>query len=247
MTAPTIVGGQAAFNFTDASSQPSLGTALTSTVTSGNAVGGAVKFGTATSVFNNITDDKGNVYTINQSVNIGLNTYKTFSLGNITNAPKTISINFTGSTGVFPRLACYEVNGAGSGGSMINAFDANGQIAPGDATDAITTQSGTTATSVADCLLVGACWDYVNTGQSSSNQPADGTGCSGILSMQTPSNFFDTGRVSTKTQAVAGTAAITWTDAGGFGTVDAYASLLLAFAPPGGASPTTQSHGFVSG
>jgi hypothetical protein len=247
MPAPNIVSGQAVFNFTDASSQSSLSApAFTAAITSGNAVGGIVKYGTATSVFNNITDDKGNTYTVIATYSIGNNTYKLFALGNITNGPKTLTLNFTTTNGVFPRIACYEVAGSGSGGSMINVFDGNGQVTPGTGTDAITSQSGSTSTSVANCLLVGHGWNYTNIGGSATNFLIDGTGETGVENLVTAPNYFDMGRITVKTLASAGTAANTFTAANPSGTVDSFATFMLAFAPPGAATATTQSHGFVS-
>lgn len=237
-----VVSGQSAFAFTDASTQSSVSTAnFASNVTAGNLICGYVKFGTASSVFLNITDTLGNTYTVVDSLtgNGGGNTMKTFYARNIAGGANAVTLNFTGANGVFPRIMGVELSGCDTTAAVLNAHEGNSQTTPGVGTDAVTSDSGGgTVTTVANCGLITFCQDHLNGSPSfsSTHTIADGTGFSGVANGQTPSNYFDVSRASFKILAVAGSAHGTFTDAAGsFGNVDTYTTMLLAFRPPGGA------------
>lgn len=239
-----VVSGQAQFAFTDASGQSSQASGnFASNVTAGNLICGYVKYGTATSVFSSITDTLGNTYTVVDTTTgntAGANTMKTFYARNIAGGANQVTLNFSGANGVFPRIMAIELSGCDTTGTALNAHEGNSQLLPGTGTDAITSDNGGgTATTTANCGIVAFCQDHTNGSPSfsSSHVIADGTGFSGVANGQTGPNFFDVSRASFKILAAAGAAHGTFTDsAGGFGTIDNYTTMLLAFKPPGGAS-----------
>src|SRR6266700_2513682 len=103
---------QGKFAFTDASGQASLGVTFDSDVKAGNLIAVFIKFGTATSVFNNVTDSLGNTYNVvdTDTTVPGTNTGITLYARNIAGGANTVTLNFTGSTGVFPRIMVMELS-----------------------------------------------------------------------------------------------------------------------------------------
>lgn len=227
-----VVSGQAVFSFTDAAAQSSLASGnFPSNVTAGNLICGYVKFGTATTVFNNITDTRGNTYVMVDSITGsagGANTMKTFYARNISGGANSVTCNFTGATGVFPRIMVVELSGCDTTASVVNAHEANSQTTPGTGVGAITS-AGTASTTVANCGLIAFAQDYNNTAGTSSLVET-GT-FSGVATGATPPNNFDVSRAAFKVLAAAGAAHGTFTDATN-GALDTYSTMLLAFQPP---------------
>src|SRR6266436_1817146 len=73
--------------------------AVTNTIASGNIYCGAVVYG-SNETLNSVTDDKSNTYNLKSTITQTADLIKItqFELGNITNAPKTITFNFSVAT-----------------------------------------------------------------------------------------------------------------------------------------------------
>lgn len=225
---------QQQFGFFDGALQTSLAVAFPGNVTAGNCIVVFAKYGTATSVFQSITDTLGNTYTQVDSVTggaAGANTLKSFTAQSPSGGANTVTLNFTGANGVYPRLTIGEWSGADTTASLVNAHESANQLAPGAGTDAITS-AGSASTTVANCMLVAFCQDHDNTGQSSTHTMADGTGFTGLLNGQTAPNYFDVSRLSDGILAAAGAAHATFTDTTSLSSTDNYTTMMVALQPP---------------
>jgi hypothetical protein len=223
---------QQKFGFFDGSSQSSLAVTFTGTVASGNSVVVFLKHG-ATGTISGLTDDKSNTYAPVDTILGGAanaNELRSYVARNITNAPQTVTVSYTGSNGVYPRLTLSEWSGADTTASIVNAHEAASQTSPGAGTDAITS-AGSASTSVANCMLVAFCQDHDTQG-SGSNVPADGTSFSGAINGITSPNLFDCSRLSYRILASAGSAHATFSQGSTTGTTDHYTTMLVALQPP---------------
>lgn len=180
-----------------------------SAVGSGNAVCGLVAWDNAGSpTLTSVTDDKGNTYNLETTKldTANAENMAAFSRTNITNAPVTITANF--STGcVFRKIIVDEFSGGSTASSDERDGAAHGgqfQNAPGTGTDAIT--SGTFTTTVNGDLLYGACVG-ANTTAVASNGTSFSTGTQNTSSYAGQSEYrvqatAGSGTAATFTQAV---------------------------------------------
>lgn len=215
--------------FTDSAGQPSQTFAL-GIVTAHSTIVAYAKYGTATSVFGSVTDNLGNTYVeIDSAVGGvgGINTMKTFVATDVVGGSCIVSLNFVGSTGVFPRLSAVEVTGCVTDGTLVHAHEIASQTTPGTATDAVT--SAGSATISVPCVVIAMVVDHDNVGASSSHSVADGTNFVGVINNTTGPNYYDVGRVSYRVELVSGAMHATFTDANGAaGNFDTYTTAMIA-------------------
>lgn len=169
MSLPNYVKG--ASNGNDANGA-SLAATFASAVGAGNLVRGYVTWGTAVLTdLNTVTDDKGNTYTIVDKVADGGNvqSYGSFYLENITNAPTIITANFL-NTPVVRAIVVGEYNTLAQA-SAINGHAMILRTNPGTGADAITTGNFTT-TQAGDTVTSG----ILNTSAGPLATVAHGTG-----------------------------------------------------------------------
>lgn len=178
-------------------------------VTSGNAVVGFVSWGSdTTSILTSVTDDKGNTYTIVQragSTNSGTQSFASFYLLNITNAPTIITANFSSSQ-TYRTIIVHEVSG-------LSALDQSAinvpASLPGTGTDALTSGSVTT-TANGEYIVAG-----VYNPDTDRNLPmyAAGTGYTKREEVGSGTSDFENMASEDQIQATAGSIAGTFTDA----------------------------------
>lgn len=201
----------------------SVSVTLSSAVGSGNTVLGTVSWGSTTLTnLTSVTDDKGNSYTIKDKVADATNVQSAafFVLGNITNAPKTLTANFSGTLN-FLEVGAAEYSGAAaaadpSDGHIVSAVTAIG-IGGG------TASSGSLTTTVNGDLLVGLTVD-TNNGAA----PTAGSGFTVDLSSAT---VQVTTAIEHETQTTAGATSATFTSPSG----GRYIVSLIAIKPAGAA------------
>lgn len=123
-------------------------------VGSGNAVVGIVSFGTGT--LNSVTDDKGNTYNRETTINDGVNSQNaaSFSLGNITNAPTTVTANFSAGVGA-RSIAVAEYSGISAVADPRDGHGGQLQPSPGTGTNGLTSGSGNCVTTIDGDTIVG--------------------------------------------------------------------------------------------
>lgn len=207
----------------------SVSVVLTSASTSGNQLVAFINWFNATtgaqSNLTSVTDDidtSGTGYTIVDRVGplgsgYGASVYRKSSVGG-----KTITFHFSDANPAFFRAFVAEYSG-GDSTSAINAHAAD-FLSPGATTaDAIT--SGTGATTVNGCLIVGGTFNG-----GSANLPSVGTSFTSRDSI-TNSTDGDCSLIEDRTQASSGSVAATFTAVTG-GTADNYMVFMLAI-PPG--------------
>lgn len=117
---------------------------LGAAVTSGNCVTGVLNYGANTAV-TSVTDDKGNSYNFYrvQDAGNGQDTV-VFWLGNITNAPTTITVNGPSSTVGFSHMELQEWSGVARISDPNDGFIGQLQTTPGASADACVSTSITT-------------------------------------------------------------------------------------------------------
>jgi hypothetical protein len=221
---------QGKFAFTDGSSSAAQAVTFASNVTAGNLICGFVKFATAGSVFNGITDSLGNTYNIVDSItngDSGANTFKTFYARNIAGGACTVSLNFTGSTGVYPRIMALEYSGLDTSASVLNAHAALNQDSVGNGTNAVS--SGALTTTANNCMIVGFTVDHTN------GVPTLAAGTSPSFTLRTdgptPANNFDHSASEEYLLATAGAQSANFSPSGGSG-VYFFTTGAMAFQPP---------------
>jgi hypothetical protein len=207
-----------------------------SAVGSGNCVVGMVTWGIiGTSAISSIKDNQGNSYTVKDvfaDTDVGQNV-ASFVLGNITNAPTTITVTLTSSS-EFGVLIWDEFSGVAALGDPSDGHSSGIQASPGTAANAVTSGSFTTTTD-GDAIYGGT---YVDAG--SSNTP--GTGFTGLT--------IDTGigtlmQTEWATQATAGATAATFKASGG-GDDHATFGMALKPASGGGTVLSLSARGFAA-
>lgn len=210
-----------------ASSASSVSCTLGAAVGSGSDVLGMVSWDSTGVTLSSVTDDKGNTYALEATVtNVadGQN-YAAYSRTNITNAPITITANF--SAGVDFRAVTAEEFSGGSTASTDERDGHTGQYqgTPGTGTDAVT--SGNITTSVNGDLI----WSGVGS-RAADSSPAIGTSFTNGSGMQ--NNL----RINTeyRTQSTAGSVAGTWTQSPTPGGVSTF---VIALKPSGGVAAKT--------
>lgn len=191
-----------------------------STVGTSNLVAGFVTWSSALIDLVSITDDKSNTYTIvDEVLDTGINQgFASFFKEGITNAPITITANFTNTPG--GRTI---VIGEKSGLATSSALDNHAmqrQVNPGTGTDAITSGSAVTASN-GDTILSGV----INCTSGSLATTVVGTGFTIRETIATATLHM---KSEDMTQTIAGSVAGTWTDAtnGGAGN---YLTGMMAF------------------
>src|SRR6516164_7876776 len=120
---------------------------FTSTVGSGNCVVGCIQFdGFAGAVLNSVTDDKGNTYNRETAIQDASGQWlAAFSLGNITNGPKTLSFNFNAAPGsAATSIVIEEIFGALAVSDPRDVHGGRIQNAVGQGTDVVSSGSFTT-------------------------------------------------------------------------------------------------------
>lgn len=172
------------------------------TVGVGNTVLGTASCDSAGN-FSSVTDDKGNTYTIVSNVNDATQgqRYCSFALGNITNAPITITVNLSGAVN-FRDIVIDEFSGAEAATNNRDGGTGQNQAAPGTGTDAIT--SGAIVTTQAGDLIWGA-----GNHEADTALPTAGTGFTNSGS----DNVVQGVRTEYLTQGAAGSIAATFTQA----------------------------------
>lgn len=217
---------------TESSSAFTTKTVTLSAVGSGNAVLGLVSWDLAGGItLSSVTDDKGNTYNLETSIDDTTNSGRTacFSRTNITNAPTVITATFSSSIG-FVGIIADEFSGTSTASSDERDGAAHGgqfQLSPGTGTDACT--SGNFTTSVNGDLIWGA---TANTGGNVT--PTTGTGFT-TGTQSTWTDYRAASEYRTQTTAGAGTAA-TFTQAS-FG--GGHETFLIAIKPASGGSSST--------
>lgn len=136
----------------------SFSVAFSSTVGSGNLVVGALTYANNLGdKLTSVTDDKGNSYTIVSKIFDSVNSQYNaiFYLGNVTNAPKTITANYSASTQNWVRITLAEFSGV----VTTSPLDVTtSQMSPGStSTDGLS--SGSVTTTAAGDLIYGAFFD----------------------------------------------------------------------------------------
>lgn len=134
--------------------------AFSSVVTSGNSVYGLVAWDdTSARTLTSVTDDKSNTYNLGLLVDATTDGEfsRTFWLGNITNAPKTITATFSAAIG-FRRMLIDEYSGVLA---VSNPSDGNTGVRQASATAA---SSGNITTTISGDLIYGAIYDAAATG-----------------------------------------------------------------------------------
>src|SRR5437899_7329686 len=194
-------------------------------VGSGNWVGGggiAVPNGITIS---SVTDDKGNTYTVKDSLDDAGDSIKwfDFSLGNITNAPITITVTFGSGSGNPFVLIADEYSGASAVTDPTDGHAIVQRNGPGAGTDAITSSSITTT--AAGDLIYSICFDTGST-----PAPTAGTGFNSQASDTGGQNAV---RSEDKTQSTAGSVNATFTSANGG---DNFGVIIIAVKPAAAAS-----------
>lgn len=144
--APGIARVQGALG-ADNSSGASVATAFTSAVASGDLVVGMVTWdATLGTTLASVTDDKGNTYNLGTHLHDSTHNQdlELFYLGNITNAPKTLTASFAGSApNCCERLTLDEYSGVtGTTDGMLGTVNQ----APGTGNDGLSSGSFTTTT-----------------------------------------------------------------------------------------------------
>lgn len=226
MTAPVFVQANSAHEDT-ASGITLAGVAFDAPATNGNTILAMVKIPSQAIGGITVTDDASggsNTYTLVKYIDgVAGNIVAIFQAENIHGAPSVVGANFA-STG-YPRISIAEYSGAATSGS-VNDSEVNSQAAPGASPNAITSNdSGGTATTVADCLLVGLCLDV----SAGTTDPTDGAGFTGDHSYNCPPNNYDCFRWSSKTQASPGPAHATFNSV--VGGADTFITFMVALGP----------------
>lgn len=154
----------------DGTTSTSVSVVLTSAVGSGHAVMGYVSYGDGSVGISSVTDDKSNTYTVVDQIADSPNAqqYASFYLLNVTNAPQTITVNFTGPF-AFRAICVDEFSGI----ATTLALDGHtGQVQTGVGTGTNAATSGNTTTTAAGDLIYGMIGDDSNL----TNLIAPGTG-----------------------------------------------------------------------
>jgi hypothetical protein len=215
---------QGAFAFTDASSQASQAVSFDSNVTAGNLIAVWVKYGTGASVFGSVTDNQGNTYTAVDTINstgASLNTLKSFYAKNVAGGATTVTLNFTGSTGVYPRIMVHEANGCDTS-APLDGHSVLDQAGTTTGTDAISTGADTT---VADGdLILGFTCDELNLG----TPVVAGTAYTLRTDGASSPNNFDHCYSESKVQSTHGSVSANFSPSG---NVSNYISSMMAFKP----------------
>jgi len=138
-----------------ASSVSSVSGTAAATFGSGNAVVGVVSYNSAVAV-SSVTDDKGNTYNLETSILDSGNSQRAiaFSLGNITNGPKTITANMAGATNAL-SIAFDEYSGISAVSDPRDGSAHGGQTQPTPGTGSNGVLSGTFTTTANGDLVVG--------------------------------------------------------------------------------------------
>lgn len=185
---------------------------LAGTVGSGNGVKGGVSWANGAGItLTSVTDDKGNSYALETEKLDTAEGQKScaFSRDNITNAPITITANFSGSAG-FRKIIVDEFSGGSTASTDERDGTAHGgqyQSSPGTGTDGIT--SGTFTTGANGSLLYGVCF-----GAPATTLASNGTS----FSTGTQNNTDYAGQSEYRVQATAGAGtAATFTQASNIG------------------------------
>jgi hypothetical protein len=175
-----------------------------SVIGANHAVCGQAAYSAAGNQISSITDDKGNGYTILQSVTVGANQRTTlFCLFGINNGPSAITVNF-GSNVNYAQVIWDEYSNV----TGTDGFTGQGQSNPGTGTDAVT--SGNITTTIAGDTIWGS--TIITTG---GTLPTKGTGFT-LRTQDVAGNWGLT--TEDKVQASAGSVAATYTSSVGGGT-----------------------------
>lgn len=215
-------GSEAAFSRVQGSvSVSSFANTFGATVTSDNCVVGLFVYNNGgTGSVTGIADDKSNTYTFFSFQDAVQNLLVvTYILGNITNAPITVTATTTGTVNAPVQMMQEEYSGCAASANPSDGHTAQQQTNPGAGTDALT--SGNITTTANGDLIWG-----VSMQTTSSSPPAVGTG---FVSRQTQS--FNLGvSDEDRTQSSAGTVAATFTSASG--AVNQYDTAIVAIKAP---------------
>jgi hypothetical protein len=169
--------------------------------------------------------DGTNSYTIVKTLDFGgSGVFAALGVAKNAGAIATITAHFSSSAPAFFRGLILDASGADTV-NPANATDSHYQAAPGTAANAVTSQSGTTATTVDGCLVVGGVFDIsLNVAPSVGTSPLSFTLQE---SMTSPDN--DGELLETATQTTHGTVAATAKLTTG---TDNVGTLMVAIAPP---------------
>lgn len=187
-----------------------------SAVGSGGTVLGAYCFDATIGTFTTITDNQGNTYTVTSNILDTTNNQRTifFALGNITNAPTTITINGAG-TNIFQEMVVDEFSGGDTATNNRDGATGQFQATPGTGTDAIT--SGAIVTTQGGDLIWGAM-----SRQADATLPSVGTGFTAGTGATAAGYAM---RSEFLTQGSAGSIAATFTQASASPTVTAVVAI----------------------
>lgn len=131
--------------------------AFASTVGNGNFVVGHATWDTSAGSISSVDDDKSNAYTLGLRTDIAGDGqgHQLFYLWNITNAPKTITVHFSG-TGGFQYVEIVEYSGIQTGSDPKDVQEGQAQTAPGTGADGAKSSTSGTATTADNDLVAGA-------------------------------------------------------------------------------------------
>jgi len=216
---------QGKFAFIDASSQSSLAVVFDSNVAAASVIAVFIKYGTATSVFSSITDSQSNTYNAVDSTTGGVdgaNTVKTFYAKNVAAGATTVTLNFTGANGVFPRIMVLEYSGLDTSASVLNAHEIASQSGVTTGADGVSS-AGSAVTTVDGCTIVGFTVQY----QTPVGATVAGTNFTIRTDGSTATNNFDHVNSEDRIQSTAGSVHATFTCGGGVG--NDYTTAMMAF------------------
>ena len=214
-------------------SSTTIAVTLDASVGSGNAIVGLVCWGSATeSDLASVTDDQGNTYTLVRFVPDTNNSQsiKGFYLANITNAPITITANFSPAR-PYRSISLHEVSGVATSG-LLDQDAGQLQTAPGTGPDGVT--SGSVITTANGEYIFGGCADTA--ALRALSQYAGGTGYTRRQEVGSTSviNMASEDQI----QASAGAIAATFTATNNDRTVSLILTLKAAAAGGGGVAQT---------
>lgn len=211
--------------------------ALPAAVTSGNFVWGEFYADFTTGNTLAVTDDKSNTYNVSLAAPVTGNAKALYIywLGNITNAPTTITGTITPTAQGNWLGVCEEWSGVNASSNPADVAIAlgNTQASPGTATDGITSLTEITVTN--GDLLLGATVNTTTTALASA-----GTGFT--ASPSTYNVVIGAAILESKVQSTAGAGTVsTFTQAVNNGAI----TYLLAVKPPGGGGPTCGARALI--
>lgn len=138
----------------NAASSTSIAAVFGSAVVSGDFVHGAVTWGDLVITLSSVNDDKGNTYTKGQLVKDTPNTqsFQTFHLWDITNAPATITCHFSSAVN-FSGVQIAEYSGVLQSGDPLDVEEGRTVTNPGTTTNALASSASGTLTNAADLII----------------------------------------------------------------------------------------------